>query len=103
MTTSDNMMAHLVSIIEFGFPAFHHELPPALQEYYQFWEHLYTVDGVILHKDRIVIPPSLRPHILTILHSAHQGVTSMIARTEATLFWAGITPAITALQANCNH
>ena len=63
----------------------------------------YTVDGVILYKDRIVIPPSLHQHVLSVLHSAHQSVTSMIARTETTVFWPGITPAITASRTNCYH
>ena len=102
-TTSDKDLTQLVSIIESGFPESRHEIPPALQEYYQFRKHLYTVDGVILYKDRIVIPPSLRQHILDILHSAHQGVTSMTARAESSAFWPGITPAITALRANCCH
>lgn len=76
-TTSDKEMVQVVSIIKSGFPEFRHELPPALHEYHQFLEHLYTVDGVILYKDRIVIPPSLRQHVLSVLHSIHQGVTSM--------------------------
>ena len=102
-TTSDKDLNQLVSIIESGFPEFRHELPPALHEYYQFHEDLYTVDGVILYKDRIIIPPSLRQQILTVLHSAHQGVTSMTSRAESTVFWPGITPAITALRPNCSH
>ena len=62
-TTSDKDLNQLVSIIESGFPEFRHELPPALHEYSQFREDLYTVDGVILYKDRIIIPPSLRQQI----------------------------------------
>ena len=69
-TASNRDMVHLMSIIESGFPNFRHELPPTLREYYQFRDHLYTVDGVILYKDRIVIPPSLRQHALSVLHSA---------------------------------
>ena len=74
-TMSNEDMTQLIDIIENGFPECPHELPPALWEYYQFRDHLYTVDWVILNKNHIVIPPSLRQHILTILHSAHQGVT----------------------------
>ena len=102
-TTSDPVLSTLTTIIESGFPEFRHELPHALQEYYQFREHLYTVDGVIRYKDRIVIPPALRQQILAALHSAHQGVTSMTARAESTVFWPGITPTITTLRANCSH
>jgi hypothetical protein len=59
--------------------------PPQLREYFQFREHLYTIDGVILYKDRIIIPPSLREEILSVLHAAHQGVTSMISRAVISL------------------
>jgi len=65
-TAGDQDMATLLHIIERGFPQFCHKLPAALQEYYQFRDHLYTVDGVILYKHRIVIPPSLRQHILAV-------------------------------------
>ena len=51
----------------------------------------------------IIIPPSLREEILSALHAAHQGVTSMISRAESSVFWPSITPAITALRAGCNH
>ena len=102
-TASDTNMVQLTSIIESGFPEFRHELPPALCECHHFRDHLYIVDGVILYKSCTVIPPSRRQHVLTVLHSAHQGVTSMTARAETTVFWPGITPAITATQANCHH
>ena len=102
-TTSSGDMTQLINLIETGFPKSRPELPPALREYYQFHEHLYTVDGIILYKNRIVIPPSLRQHVLTVLHSAHQGVTSMAARAASTVFWPGITPAIIALRETCNH
>ena len=102
-TASDNNMEKLLSIIATGFPPFRHQLLGDLQEYYQFRDHLHTVDGVILYKERIVIPPSLRHHVLSTLHSAHQGVTSMTSRAESTVFWPGITPAIRALRESCNH
>ena len=102
-TTSNGDMTRLIDIIESGFPKSRHELPTTLQEYYQFREQLYTVDGVILYKNRIVIPPSLRQHVMTVLHSAHQGVTSMTARAESTVFWPGITQAIIAIRETCNH
>ncbi|XP_048237502.1 uncharacterized protein K02A2.6-like [Haliotis rufescens] len=91
-------MVKLVEMIEFR-----HELPSSPCEYHQSCEHLHTVDGVVIYKDRIVIPPLLRQDVLTALHSAHQGVSSMMARAEASVFWPGITPAITALRNDCNH
>ena len=95
-TASDTNMVELISIIESGFPEFHHELPTELHEYHQFRDHLYTVDGVILFKSSTVIPPFLRSHVLTILHLMHQVVTSMTACAKTTVFWPGIIPTITA-------
>ncbi len=102
-TTSDQTMLQLISYIESGFPRQKNQLPQHLQEYHQFRDHLHTLDGVIMYKERIVIPPSLRQHILNTLHCAHQGVTSMIARAESSVFWPGITTAITTQRKTCNH
>ena len=39
---------------------------------------------------RIVIPPSLQKHVLYVLHSAHQSVSGMKARANATIYWSGM-------------
>ena len=96
-------MSTLVNIVEDGMPEFRHELPEPLREYHQFRDHLYTMDGVVVYKDRVVIPPALRQDSLTALHAAHQGVSSMIARAEASVFWPEITPAITTHRNSCNQ
>jgi hypothetical protein len=67
-TASDNNMEKLLSIIATGFPAFRHQLPSDLQEYYQFRDHLHTVDGVY---------PAQRTHCDTTLTS-----TSCIIHTS---------------------
>ena len=101
-TSSDADMINLLKVIESGFPENRNELATPLREYFQFRDHLYSIDGVILYKDRVVIPPTLRNDILTVLHSAHQGVTSMASRAESTVFWPGITPAIVSMRNQCN-
>lgn len=70
-------MGNLVSIIEPGLPDSRLELPTELHEYFQFRERLYTVDGVVLYKDRVVIPPTLRargprPHPKSNWPTTHQ-------------------------------
>lgn len=49
----------------------------------------------------MVIPPNLRQTVLDALHSAHQGVTQMCSRAESSIFWPGMTPAITATRNRC--
>ena len=102
-TNSDEDMMLLMSAIEDGIPEQRHELPPSIREYHQFREHLYTIDGVIIYKDRIVIPPALRQDCLTALHAAHQGTSSMLARAEISIFWPGITSDVAATRNSCSH
>lgn len=101
-TTSDPLMSLLTQLIEDGIPEKRDCLHPELHQYHQYREHLSTYDGVILYKDRFVIPTSLREKVLDSLHSAHQGVTQMSSRAESSIFWPGMTAAITSLRANCS-
>ena len=101
-TNSDPSMRKLLEHIEHGFPETKSSLSIELQPYFRFHTDLYTVDGVALYKDRIIIPPALRESVLNVLHSAHQGVTSMLSRADSTVFWPGITPAIIHLRNKCH-
>ena len=99
-TSSDDNMNHLLTLIESGMPMSRHDLPVKLQEYR---DNLHVVDGVIIYRNRFMIPPVLRQTCLNTLHAAHQSVSSMISRDESSIFWPGITPAITSLRTNCSH
>ena len=101
-TSSHPLMSLLYELIEDGIPNKRETLHPDLRLYHQYREHLSTFDGVIMYKDRLVIPPSLRDHILSSLHSAHQGITSMCSYAESKVFWPGITSDITNLRNNCS-
>ena len=103
MSASDPDMLELAEMIENGMPDSRLQMPASLKDFFQFRDGLSTIDGVILYKDCIVVPKSLREEVLDALHAAHKDVKSKIARAEASVFWPGITPAITAVCANCNH
>ena len=61
--------------------------PKELEDYYRYRDHLSTVGPVVLYKDRAVLPVGLRKKALKVLHSAHQGVTSMVSRAVPAVFW----------------
>ena len=102
-TSSDKIMIQLTELIESGFIQSLDELPEALRPYHQYRSDLSTLDGVVIYKDRIVIPPSLRNVILDNLHSAHQGTNSMIAHAESAVFWPGITKSIKQRRSRCQQ
>ncbi|CAL4115974.1 unnamed protein product [Meganyctiphanes norvegica] len=102
-TASDETLNALLDLIEAGFPSPSLEIPQALRVYLPLQDHLSTVDGVILYNDRVLIPPSLRPNVLSTLHAAHQGTSTMLARAESSVFWPGITKDIQRIREQCNQ
>ena len=78
-------------------------LPDDLQQYRSIKQSLTTVNGVILYKSRIMIPPELQKDVLENLHSAHQGVSSMISRAQDSVYWPGITEDIHKVREMCLH
>ena len=102
-TVSDETLQQLGSVIREGFPQLPRDLPVALRPYHRYSSSLCCVDGVILMGQRIVIPVSLRPSILSALHAAHQGVGSMLARAADSVFWPNISTDITRIREECAH
>ena len=96
---------------------------PELLLYWGIRHNLYVVDGVVLVKNqvlippqirnsvaqaslhgsspRIVIPPNLRKEVSQSLHSAHQGVTGMNERAKAGVYLPGITTDIQYARDSC--
>lgn len=100
-TSSTPAMQTLLEGIESGMSNNRSEIHESIREYFPFRDDLHTADGVIMYKNRVLVPPSLRQEVLDALHSAHQGVTAMTARAESSVFWPGITSAIRRLREHC--
>lgn len=69
----------------------------------RYKDSLYVQDGVVMYRDRVVIPKSLRKAVLTTLHSAHQGVASMQLRAQTIMFWPGMSLDTAAKRNNCRE
>ena len=76
---------------------------PLIRQYLPFCDGYYTLDGVILYRDHIVLPASLRSIALKPLHAAHQGVSAMERCARATVFWPGLTQDINTTRNSCVH
>ena len=72
-TRGDKVLAQLAEDIQWGIPDSSNDMIPEVWQYHQFRHGLVVVDGV-------VIPEVLRTAVLGTLHSAHQGVSSMVHR-----------------------
>ena len=102
-TNNDHSMLQLRLLIEEGAPDRREDWPEDTRHFFRFRSDLSSFDDVILYRDRVVIPHSLRDKVLQSLHSAHQGVSQMTSRAESSFFWPGMSPAIADLRAHCNE
>ena len=102
-TSSDEEMHYLLQLVECdNFPENCMELPERLRSYHPFRKDLISLDGVLLYKGRVIVPPKLRQSVLSTLHAAHQGVQGMLSRADSSVFWPGITVAIKELRGGCS-
>ena len=84
-----------------GWPTYMPHLP-MLKPYWENKGHLAVVDGLLLFDDRIVIPRCLRLDILELIHQGHLGITKCQARARMSVWWPGVTTAITELVTKCS-
>ena len=63
----DPTMQELRRLLEEGFPETRKEMEDSVREFFKLREDLSMVQGVILYKDRVVIPKRLRKEILEAL------------------------------------
>ena len=98
-TRKDHILSTLMTAIQEGFCGDY----PSLSEYVRYRDSLYIADGVVLYQDRVVVPLVLRQTVLSNLHSAHQGVSSMQLRAQAIVFWPGMTASIQETRSRCQE
>ena len=97
----DGQLQELLSLLQQGAPEDREQWPPRLRSFYPVRAHLSTQAPVILYKERVVVPLSLRPDVLEVLHSGNGGVTSMTSRAGVSVWWPGITSDIERVRQNC--
>ena len=61
--------------------------PDYLQLYKKYRKEIGTDDGLAYYKGRVIVPPTLRPAIIKLLHSAHQGLQGRIERASQMVWW----------------
>lgn len=98
-TAKDETLSYLLHHIERG----SEPNPESCKEFSQYIDALYSLNGVILYNDRVVVPRSLRNATLEGLHAAHQGVSSMQLRAQSIVFWPGMTKDIELTRNKCSE
>ena len=97
----DPLLVKLIEVVLRGLPQSSHDVDEDLKQYHRFRHDLHVAGGVVCYKDRAIIPVTLRPQGLEIIHAAHQGVSGMISRIKETVFWPGISIDVLKTRGSC--
>ena len=49
------------------------DLPHSMQQYKKFADEMYELDGLLFVHGRLIIPSTMRPYILQLIHEGHLG------------------------------
>ena len=91
----------LQALILSGWPDTRQEVPVQLRPYWDSRSELAVSDGVIYKGMRIVIPPSLRKQMLTLIHESHLGIVKCKQRAREALYWPSMNSDIEETIQNC--
>ena len=95
-TSKYQSMQLLIDHINSGFPESSTKCCEVIQSYFSFRDEVSVCNGIILKgNNRIVIPESLRPQAINILHNkAHLRLSKVLERAHMCIYWPGTTDII---------
>ncbi|XP_076055155.1 uncharacterized protein LOC143033547 [Oratosquilla oratoria] len=83
MTKADPVLNKLVSQVKFGWT----NNSDVCREYSHVKNDLSILKGVVLFKNRAIVPSALRAKVLELLHSSHNGIVAMKAEARENIWW----------------
>ena len=94
-------MQTLQYVILKGWPETRSDRDQLILEYWNHRDELSFEKGLIFRGQKIVIPKSLRAEMLNQIHTGHLGVTKTLVHAKDSIFWPGMTKAITDYVLSC--
>ena len=84
---NDEVMQKLKQYIRHGWPQRKSAAYPEIQAYWNIRDELHEAEGLLLFGERLVVPASLRPDMLQVIHEGHLGSDKCKARARVNLCW----------------
>ena len=97
-TAKDPILSQLMRFVKEGWP---HAFSEELKDFKKLENSLSTENGCVFYGLRIIIPSTLRNHILKLLHLGHFGMQRMKQLARSTVYWPRIDSDIEDLCRKC--
>ena len=97
---NDEVFSSLKNILKGGKEA---KIPLHLKSYTKYLTDLWEKDGVIMYKNRILIPESMRREVLNKIHAGHGGIQKCSALASTCVWWPYINSDIKSKVENCSE
>ncbi|KAJ8369334.1 hypothetical protein SKAU_G00093620 [Synaphobranchus kaupii] len=85
-----------------GWPDVKEEAPLIAREYWPFRDEISVQNGVLFPGQKVIIPKSLRPEMLTRIHSSHIGGEACYRHAQETLYWPNMQTEIKDFVSTCS-
>jgi len=90
-TQKDAVLVQLKETVETGWPERKDDIPCTLEPYWNFRDEISVTDGLLFKSHKLIVPKSMRPEMLDLIHEAHLGIVKCKNRARETLFWPGMS------------
>ncbi|KAJ8387828.1 hypothetical protein AAFF_G00149770 [Aldrovandia affinis] len=101
-TDRDECLQALKNTVLVGWPDVKEEAPLIAREYRPFRDAISVQNGVLFRGQKVIIPKSLRPEMLTRIHSSHIGGEACYRHAQETLYWPNMHTEIKDFVSTCS-
>ena len=102
-TKTDGELQSVLKYVQNGWPEHLKSVAVKATAYFKHRGSLSEASGMLRHGKQIVIPESMREHMLQKIHEGHQGLTKCRERYKGAVWWPGIAGAVKKLVSSCKH
>ena len=100
-TKADPSLSILVRTVQEGWPKSKTKVPTAARPYWNFRDEITYHHGILFKGSRVIVPQSMQPSMLKLIHSSHLGIDRCKRRAREIVFWIGMNAQIEDTITNC--
>ncbi|KAK3085333.1 hypothetical protein FSP39_001659 [Pinctada imbricata] len=100
-TSTDPVLPDIMRYTLSGWQNKESSLFPEVKPYFSSRYEISISDGILLYRDRLIIPEAMREDVLKAIHTGHLGLNKCRERAKLSVWWPGLSQDIENLVRNC--